>query len=107
MTATSTDFPNPFLAYMRARCGTDRWCVASRLTPRLRAKGYERAIPKSVYLRWSSEYEREEGRMRDAALELYSALRMVNDNAILRNMLEPRERRIVDAALAKAEGRHG
>ena len=33
-----------FLDYISGKVGTDKWCVAARLTQRLRSEGYEMAI---------------------------------------------------------------
>jgi hypothetical protein len=38
-------YPRDFRDYLAARLGTRRWVIAQHLTPRLKAKGYELAIP--------------------------------------------------------------
>ena len=104
MTDVATIHPNPYLAFIRAKAGTDKWCVAHRMTPPLQAKGYTRAIHPRTYQKWTEEYERDENRISNAALDLYRALRMIRDVETIAHVMEPHERLIVDAALAKAEG---
>lgn len=38
-----------FLPWLRNRLGTDKWCVAPRLTDRLRDKGYSLTVSQSKY----------------------------------------------------------
>ena len=39
----------PFHEWLSAKLGTQKWCVASRLTERLRGKGYEQALSPVAY----------------------------------------------------------
>jgi hypothetical protein len=42
-------YPRDFRDYLAAKIGTRRWVIAPHLTPRLKARGYELAIPLETF----------------------------------------------------------
>jgi hypothetical protein len=48
--------PLTFSDYIAERVGTRKWVVAARLTPRLKAKGYEAALSPTRYSQIEHEY---------------------------------------------------
>ncbi len=71
-----------FTDWLEEKVGTRFWCVAPRLGKRLRAHGYDRAIPKARYAALWREWERETfgaplDRLHDAAPALLAALRLI------------------------------
>jgi len=53
-----SSFPHgpDWLAYLAQEIGTDKWCIASRLTAKLRDKGYTRAINHVRYAEIEAAY---------------------------------------------------
>jgi hypothetical protein len=50
-------YPKDFRDYLAATLGTRRWVVAPHLIPRLKAKGYELAIPLGEFATILQAYE--------------------------------------------------
>lgn len=98
----TTPAPPSFTDWLALRVGTRRWCVARRLTARLREKGYRKAIPASRYAALEQEYERwvygaPLDTLRAAAPEMLRALRVAATHVV--GVPE------IDRAIARAEGR--
>jgi hypothetical protein len=55
MTRTFPSGP-AWLAWLAERVGTTKWVVASRMTPRLKGKGYEVAISPKRFTALEAEY---------------------------------------------------
>lgn len=53
-----------WLAFLADRIGTHKWVVASRLTPRLRDKGYEAVISQKRYAELEEEYRASRSELR-------------------------------------------
>lgn len=59
MTPHSTT--SPWLRWLTAQLGTSRWVVATRLTPRLKAKGYTVALTPKRWAALEAAYAAETG----------------------------------------------
>ena len=53
-----------FIEYLRAELGTDRWVVAQRLTPRLRERGYTKAVTEKRFRALEERYRERYGQER-------------------------------------------
>lgn len=96
-----------FNDFIAAELGTGLWVVAPRLTPRLRARGYDVAISPKRYLAVEAEWERRTygaplASLRAAAPDLLAALRLCADRE---DIMDDDLGDAIRAAIAKAEGK--